>query len=123
MLASYFMWHYSAGAEGARAQAMLAVLAVYNYFSIGHLLESLFSPFHRDVRSKGLGFDPQVFFMSIAENLVSRVVGFCIRIIIIFLCFIAMFFTVLGAALFYLGWLVAPAAAVIFIFIGFLMFF
>lgn len=123
MLSDYFIWHYGAGTREAWASAMLAIRAVYNYFSIGHLLESLFSPFHRDTQSKGLGFDPQVFFMSIAENLVSRVVGFCIRIIIIFLGFIAMFFTVLGAVLFYLGWLAAPAAAVIFIFTGFLMFF
>lgn len=109
--------------EEAWARAKLSIRVIYNYFSLGHLLGSLLAPFHRDVRSKGLGFDPQVFFMSLAENLVSRIVGFCIRIVIIFLGLIAMFFTVLGAVLFYLGWLVAPAAVVLFIFTGFLMFF
>ncbi|MDO8523333.1 MAG: hypothetical protein Q7S12_03575 [bacterium] len=123
MLASYLVWHYGAGAREAWERAMLAIRGVYNYFSLRYLLGSLFAPFHRDTQSKGLGFDPQVFFMSIAENLVSRVVGFCIRIFIIFFGLIAMFFTVLGAMLFYLGWFAAPAAAVLFIFTGFLMFF
>lgn len=123
MLFSYLSWHYSAGMSEAWERARLAMRAVYNYFSIGDLFGSLFSPFHRDVQSKGLGFDPKVFLYSIAENLVSRIIGFLIRIVIIFMGLIAMLFTVVGAVLFYLGWIAAPASAVLFVFIGLFMFF
>lgn len=123
MLISYLSWHYGAGMVEAWDRARLAMYAVYNYFSIKQLFGSLFAPFHRDLPQRRLGFDPKVFFYSIAENLVSRVIGFLIRAVILFLGLFAMFFTVLGSLLFYLGWLVAPVSAVLFVLIGFVMFF
>ncbi len=119
MLANYLQWHYGVGAQEALARAIFAVRVVYNYFSIGHLFGSLIAPFHRDLPAKQLGFDPQVFLYSLAESAVSRVIGFLIRAFIIFWGLIALFFTLVGAILFYLGWLAAPGAGFVFILMGF----
>lgn len=55
----------------------------FHYFSIGALIKSLFSPWKGDVGDYGRGFDAKKYFDTFFGNMISRVLGAIIRLVII----------------------------------------
>lgn len=55
----------------------------FNYFSVGALLKSLFSPWRGDVGDYGRGFDIKKYFDTFLGNMISRVLGAIIRLVLI----------------------------------------
>lgn len=100
------------------AQAPLAILGVgqnfllwaWHFFSIGYFLPRLFSPWHRDLAPYGRGFDFQRFLHIWGWNLISRVIGAVLRLVVVVAGLIVLAAvgaaTVLAAVL----WLVLPLA-------------
>lgn len=79
LLLRYFKWHY-AHATGEILKAWAAILWFnLNYFSVGLLLESFFSPWRRIVWDYGRGFDVGRYLFIFASNLVSRILGAVMR--------------------------------------------
>jgi len=67
----------------------------FSYFSIGALLGSLFSPWKGDVGDYGRGFDAGKYFYTFLGNMISRILGAIIRLVIVCLglvCFVFIFF-------------------------------
>ena len=54
-----------------------------NYFSIGALLMSLFVPWKGDTGDYGRGFDAKRYFETFLGNIISRVLGAIVRLVII----------------------------------------
>jgi hypothetical protein len=78
------------------------------FFSIGLLLKTFFSPWHRYQWSYPRGFDfgkyAEVFF----SNMISRILGAVVRIIFILLGLVFEFFIFLVGAVIFLGWFLLP---------------
>jgi len=83
IFAIYFYWHYGPGFKGLLRIWKNFVLFGYNYFSIGILLNTLFSPWHRISSSYGRGFDPMVWTRVFMENMITRLIGAVVRSVVI----------------------------------------
>jgi len=88
----------------------------FNYFSILDLLKSLFSHWKKDKVSYGKGFSPLNWLNAFLSNMISRVLGAFVRIIVIvFGLFFEMVFLFLGLFLFLL-WFFLPFLALVFLY-------
>ena len=79
-----------------------------NFFSIGFHLKTLFSHWRRFKDSYGRGFDLKRYFRVFTSNLISRIMGAFVRIIVIVLgLLLELFIFALGIILFFI-WLLVP---------------
>jgi len=83
LLLKYIKWHFLS-ATLTLAQAWGNILwFTYNYFSIGLLLGTYFSPWRRITWDYGRGFDIGRYLFVFGSNLISRILGACMRTILI----------------------------------------
>lgn len=80
---NFLSWYYGDGLKTVALNGIRRSAGFLNYFSVLALFETLFSPWHRIAQSYGRGFNPQVFFSTLAGNVISRVLGAIVRSIII----------------------------------------
>ena len=79
-----------------------------NYFSVGLLLKTLFSPWRRIQVSYGKGFDISRYFSAFASNMIFRFLGAIVRsFLILAALFVELLIVALGTII-VLGWLVLP---------------
>jgi len=89
-----------------------------NYFSVGLLLKTFFSPWRRIQVSYGKGFDVGRYLSAFASNSIFRLLGAIVRSFLIFVALLVeLLIVVLGAIVFF-GWLVLPALLVTGFFFG-----
>jgi len=90
-----------------------------NYFSIFLLIRTLFYPWRRYSWSHGKGFDIGRYFEVLFSNLISRVLGAIMRVILIIIGLLAEIFIIFGGIVIFLGWVVLPLILVLGIYHGF----
>lgn len=56
----------------------------FEFFSIGETIRSLFSPWRRYLWDYGRGFDPGKYIEVFLSNVITRVIGFIMRLFLIF---------------------------------------
>ncbi len=78
LLIEFFSWWYSAGYARLATTLQTRLRAIWNIFSIPILLRTLFAPWKKIETEAGKGI--QNFFQAMVDNLVSRAVGFTIRL-------------------------------------------
>lgn len=79
-----------------------------NYFSVGLLLKTLFSPWRRIQASYGKGFDIGRYFSAFASNMIFRLLGAIVRsFLILAALFVELLIVALGTIT-VLAWLVLP---------------
>ena len=81
MLFEFFVWWYGPGWLQAWKNSTLWVKNVSQAFSVDVLLKTLFAPWKRIVSLPGRSLDEK--FRAMIDNLVSRVIGFAVRIIVL----------------------------------------
>lgn len=114
----YIAWHYTRALKDYARLWLTFFWFVYNFFSISILVGSIFSPWRRMGEAYGHGFNADAFFAALIINTLMRVVGFCVRIVVI----IAGAFSL--AAVLFLGcagfivWLALPLIIGLFFFLG-----
>jgi len=104
----YLKWHYLVGP--------LRILQLWDnffrfipyYFSLGELARSLFAPWKRQTLNKGRGFDLEEFINVVSFNLISRLIGALVRIIIIFAGILAYIFLALLLPPVFFVWFIIP---------------
>ena len=102
----YVIWWYSGGLK--RLYLWLRALFgwISNYFSIGRVFKTLFSPWKRLIEERKPGLDGLGQFL--IDNLISRLVGLIMRLAIIILYV----FVILGLSIFsiacYIFWIFWP---------------
>jgi hypothetical protein len=108
IIRDYIFWHYTT--------ALVSFIRIYKnfwwffvyYFSLPTLLKSLFSPYKQMTEPRGSVFDLKQWLGFILINVVSRIIGASIRLLIIS-CGFAVMATYSGLAVIsYSVWLIAP---------------
>ena len=105
----YIVWHYST--------ALVSFVRLYKnfwwftvqFFSIPQLAGSLLSPYKRITERRVGLFDIEAWAGFIIINIISRLIGFVVRICIIIAGIIALVVLCLLALIWYTIWLAAPA--------------
>lgn len=106
MLMEFFFWWYGTGWKKAWRDCFLWVKNIQDIFSIDVLLKTLFSPWKRIVTLPGRSLDEKM--RAIVDNLVSRVIGFFVRAIVLFIAMIMVFFAALGGLAVAITWPLLP---------------
>lgn len=84
------------------------IVVYFNYFSIPTVIKTLFSPWKRITSGYGRGFDIKVFIETFIFNLMSRIIGFVIRIFFLMFSFLFQFFVLIIGFFIVIIWLVLP---------------
>ncbi len=108
IIGDYFTWHYST--------ALLSFVRIYKnlcwfltqLFSIPQLSMSLLAPYKRMTQRRGSLFDIEAWMGFFAINLMSRLLGFFIRMVIISIGVFSLITLSIGAVATYALWLIAP---------------
>ena len=114
---TYLIWHYSSGLQG-----FLKIWGNYlaffaHYFSLGLLLKTLISPWHRDVTlTNWRGFHPLLTLQKFVNNIFSRFMGMLVRIFVIIFALIIEILTLLFGIVIFIGWLFVPLFFVFFVY-------
>lgn len=106
---SFLDWHYSEGIKYYWKTLQLSILRTHHYYSIPLLVETLFAPWKRLATSdKSPGFDLQKRFEAFTFNLVSRIMGAIVRLVLLFVGIFVVLFTGLTGLLGFLFWILIP---------------
>lgn len=84
------------------------LMFVSNYFSVGQLLKTLFSPWRRYSWKYPRGLDLKEFFNTLISNTFSRVLGAGCRVLLIVLGIFSQIFVVLAGLIIFICWILIP---------------
>ena len=110
MALEFFKWWYGAGWVLARQRLRAKLTAIEAAFSVSTLLRTLFAPWRRIVSYPGAGLDAHV--RAMIDNLVSRVVGFTVRILVLLGAAVITVIFGIAALTLCLLWPILPAMAI-----------
>ncbi len=119
MLASDFIkWWYSAGWKLRLSSTTTHVKRWVDYFSVDILLKTMFAPWRQNAFSarpgSGLQGKVRVFF----DNLVSRMVGFFVRVSVLIAAFFTVIFVFIFNIVVFLIWPFIPISPILVVVIG-----
>ncbi|MFT7644571.1 MAG: hypothetical protein ACI9BF_000220 [Candidatus Paceibacteria bacterium] len=104
----YLIWHYSRGLlEIFHVWLNLLWFVVY-FFSLPQLMNSWFSPWKRIVEKRKMNWNLEDIAGVIIVGIISRIIGFTLRTVIIFIGLVCLFITILGGLATYVFWVAAP---------------
>ena len=109
----YFVWHYSRALKEAFHIWRNLLWFITRLFSIKKLLLSLFAPFRRMSEERKNKWDVEELMGVIIVNLISRILGAFLRLVIICIGLGLLLCLIVGIVAFYAFWLVAPALVVV----------
>jgi hypothetical protein len=114
VLQNYLMWHYTRAYGDILHIWRNLVYFLFNFFSTPTMFRTLFSPWKRiQAERENRGFDFSDYFSTLIVNLMMRLVGLFMRLVLI-----AISFSVLGVAVvlglgFFVLWTVLPILVLI----------
>ncbi|MDO8436085.1 MAG: hypothetical protein Q7S82_01695 [bacterium] len=115
----YFEWHFFEMPKNILKAWRNFLLFNLNYFSITLLLKTLFLPWRREILAYPRGFDVwqylEVFFL----NLISRLLGAIVRIVLIIFGIFVELLMVISGIIIFLSWLVLPIIIILGFILGF----
>jgi hypothetical protein len=118
LLTDFISWWYTTGWKLRLASIFSNVARWLEYFSIGTLLKTMFAPWRQNVSyvrpDQGLNLKLN----AKVDNLVSRFVGFFVRINVLILAAIIVFLVFLLSIVFVIIWPLLPLAPIIIIIVG-----
>ena len=109
-------WWYRQGWAQVAKNAEVRFFKVSHMFSVPILLRTLFAPWRRIVTYPGASIDAKL--RAMGDNMVSRVVGFSVRAMVLFSAGVMLTITALLAAIQFLVWPLMPPAIVVFLIKG-----
>lgn len=104
----YLLWHYTRAFLEIFNVWLNLMWFVVNFFSIPQLLRSLFSPWKRIQEGRGEKWNLEDLAGFIIIGLISRLIGFILRLTIITLGLVCLFIVVFGGFAVYVLWVAAP---------------
>lgn len=110
---NYFVWHYTRAFMEIFHVWLNLMWFVVHLFSIPQLLKTWFSPWKRMVEVRGNRWNFEDLAGYVVVGLLSRVVGFLVRTVIIVAGLISLTFVVITGFATYTFWLVAPILIII----------
>jgi ATP-dependent Clp protease ATP-binding subunit ClpC len=104
----YLSWHYGRGLKNFLVIWKNFFKFFWNFFSIKLLFKTLFNHWRRDVVKKTPGFDIDEILFTLASNIVSRAVGFIIRLLTLTIGLVFELLTLYVGVFLFFVWLVYP---------------
>ena len=104
----FWRWYYKEAIRNILKGWKNFIIFASEYFSIPLLFKTLFAPWKRDITKKPRGLDFKKLFEYISFSLISRIIGFGVRIITIFAGILFFLLIVVLGLLFFLIWLFLP---------------
>jgi hypothetical protein len=89
LVVALFQWWYGPGWRDTASRLETRLHSTYQTFSIPILLTTLFAPWHRILTPPGGSLDEHM--RALVDNAVSRLVGFMMRLITLFVGFLLLF--------------------------------
>lgn len=111
-----FSWWYGRGWGIVADNMRRRLVRTSHIFSLPILVRTLFAPWRRIMTYPGIGLADHV--RAIADNMVSRVVGFVVRLIVLFTASIIFVLVFITALLGLLAWPLIPLLVPLFIVLG-----
>lgn len=104
----YLLWHYSRAFYEIFHVWLNLLWFVVHFFSIPQLLKSWVAPWKRMTEGRGEKWDLEDLAGYIIIGLLSRIIGFIVRTLVILAGLISLFCMVIGGFVFYTFWVAAP---------------
>lgn len=118
LFTDFFIWWYGRGWALRVAELQHHLSNWAQFFSFGILLKTLFKPWKQIVTRPGPNGGLAAKRNALIDNLVSRFVGFFVRVTVLFVAVIVMLFVLLFNTLYVLLWPVLPLLPIILIVVG-----
>lgn len=107
-LNDYIIWHYGRAVRDFSAIARDLLWFGYHFFSLPLLTRTLFAPFVR-IRAGGISItDIEGSLQNITANIISRAVGFCLRVTVISAGALSEIVLAVFLGIIFLCWLLLP---------------
>lgn len=113
-----FSWWYGAGWKGTLGATNRRLSTLADMFSLNILLRTLFAPWKRVVTYPGASFDAKL--RAIGDNLVSRAVGFTVRLFVLLAAAVSFITIIITSLVEMVMWPLLPFLAVVLIMKGLL---
>jgi hypothetical protein len=110
MLFSFFVWWYGPGWLSAIRDIPKRTVGVSRSFSVAILVKTLFAPWKRITTVPGAGLDAKL--RAIVDNMMSRLIGFTVRLIVLVAALLLSLGTLIFFTLVALAWPLLPPAVV-----------
>ena len=118
IILQFLGWYYSGAIKGLITIWKNFIIFVREYYSIPLLLRTLFHPWRRDITKYGRGFSFKNFFETLIFNLISRGLGFIIRLFTVIIGVICLIGVIILGILALVIWLILPVILLFFVIIG-----
>lgn len=105
---SFFSWWYGRGWRLAATHLRPRLRSVAELFSVSQLLRTLFSPWRRIITYPGASLEDKV--KAWLDNMVSRVIGFSVRLIVLFAALVTLVTVAALSAAELIAWPLLPLA-------------
>jgi len=115
---AFFSWWYGQGWKSVLDSYDTRLKTSGEYFSVKQLLRTLFAPWRRIISYSGTSLADR--FKAWGDNIVSRVVGFTVRCIVLFASLLFAVAIIIFTTIELLAWPLLPVLAPILIFVGLL---
>lgn len=109
-------WWYGPGWKQAATGVRKHLTGVSHLFSVPILIRTLWSPWRRIVSYPGASIDQKL--RALGDNLVSRMIGFTVRFLVLITAGISLLLTSLVGALYIIIWPLVPIMAVMSLVVG-----
>lgn len=109
LVTDFLSWWYGQGWKSVFENYATRVSAVQDLFSVKQLLRTLFEPWRRIITYPGDSLAEK--FRAWGDNVVSRVVGFCVRCIMLFASLLATLAAIVFTTIEAVVWPILPLAA------------
>ncbi len=118
---NYVRWHYSSALKSITVISQNIIWFIWHFFSIQELSRTLFAPWQRLQEKHDRGKDIGDYFEVFAINILMRIVGALVRIVMIVF---GLAFIILAAAsmiAFFVLWIFLPVVILFTLFLGFIL--
>jgi hypothetical protein len=118
MFIEMLTWWYGQGWIGVVRSMQRRLYNTAHMYSAGLLIQTLFSPWRRIITSPGASM--QAHMQAFLDNLISRFVGFGVRMLVLITALLSLIGVAIGCLLELIIWPLLPIAPIIFIVLGLL---
>lgn len=111
-----FTWWYGQGWQRTAQNSWSATVKVSHLFSVPILLRTLWAPWRRIITYPGASIDAKL--RAMGDNLVSRCIGFSVRLLVLLTAGLTMLATAVVGALLVVAWPIIPLVVVGLVILG-----
>lgn len=105
-------WWYTIGWKQAAERITIRLAGVFDYFSINLLIKNLFAPF-RQISAGQVDGPLPVILRAFVDRLLSRVIGACIRTIVMLIGIASLLLGVVWGVFYLVFWAVVPILPIV----------